>query len=204
MTASPFVLALVAYPQASDLDEFAPLAQVAGVALVRATRRAQLENADCVVLPSSSDVGADLAWLRREGLDSAIALHAQARRPVLGVGGGMQLLGEGLVDPNAIAGNAPGLGLLPIVSLIEPAAPATATLLCFDAVIGHWSPLSGLRVPALELHQGRSVQHQGMGAGRVVVAGGLGWQNVEGNVLGVFARGLFGQAAVVRALFGPS
>jgi adenosylcobyric acid synthase len=48
------------------------------------------------------------------------------------------------------------------------------------------------------------VQHQGMGAGRVVVAGGLGWQNVEGNVLGVFARGLFGQAAVVRALFGPS
>jgi adenosylcobyric acid synthase len=204
MTGAMFVLAVVAYPHASDLDEFAPLAQVPGVAVRHADRREDLHDADCIALPGSSDVTADLAWLRRHGLDSAVALHAQARRPVLGVGGGMQLLGEALIDPAAIAGNAPGLGLLPIVSLIEPAAPRTPVALSFAPVAGHWLPLSGMVVPAIEVRQGRSVQHQGMGAGRVVVAGGLGWQNAEGNVLGLFARGLFEHAPAVQALFQAS
>jgi adenosylcobyric acid synthase len=204
MNAASFVLALVAYPHAADLDEFAPLAQVPGLRVVHAARPEDLHDAECIVLPGSSDVTADLAWLRRQGLDNAVALHAQARRPVLGVGGGMQLLGEALIDPDAIAGNAPGLGLLPIVSLIEAPAPPARVVLPFSSVIGHWSPLSGLQVPVLEVRQGRSVQHQGMGAGRVVVPGGVAWQNAEGNVLGLFARGLFEQPAVVQALFAPS
>jgi adenosylcobyric acid synthase len=204
MTSSVFTLALVAYPHASDLDEFDALAQVPGVAVVRATTREQVHEAECIVLPGSSDVTADLAWLRRGGLDSAIAQHGAARRPVLGVGGGMQLLGEALIDPAAIAGNAPGLGLLAIVSLIEPAAPPTPVQLSFAPVIAHWSPLGGLQVAALEAHQGRSVQHQGMGAARVVLPGGLGWQNAEGNVLGLLVRGLFEDAAVLQALFGAS
>lgn len=204
MTSNAFTLALVAYPHACDLDEFDALARVAGVQVIRATSGDHLAQAECILLPGSSDVAADLAWLRRNGLDNAIALHGAARRPVLGVGGGMQMLGEALVDPAAIAGNAPGLGLLPIVSLVESRTPPTPLPLSFGPVIGHWSPLAGMRVPALELHQGRSVQHQGMGAGRVVLAGGLGWQNAEGNVLGLFARGVFEHAAVLQALFGAS
>jgi adenosylcobyric acid synthase len=204
MTAALFTLALVEYPHATDLDEFDGLARVPGVAVVRATGPGQLRDAECIVLPGSSDVTADLAWLRRSGLDNAIALHGAARRPVLGVGGGMQLLGEALIDPAAIAGNAPGLGLLPIVSLIEAAGAPTPVHLAFGPVVAHWSPLGGMSVPALELHQGRSVQHQGMGAGRVVLAGGLGWQNAEGNVLGLFARGVFQDAAVLQTLFGAS
>jgi adenosylcobyric acid synthase len=204
MTQPLFTLALVEYPHAADLDEFDGLARVPGVALLRANGPGQLRDAECIVLPGSSDVTADLAWLRRSGLDSAIALHGAARRPVLGVGGGMQLLGEALIDPAAIAGNAPGLGLLPIVSLIEAAGAPTPVQLAFGSVVAHWSPLGGMSVPALELHQGRSVQHQGMGAGRVVLAGGLGWQNAEGNVLGLFARGVFQDAAVLQALFGLS
>jgi adenosylcobyric acid synthase len=204
MTSNAFTLALVAYPHACDLDEFDALARVPGVHVVRATAGDHLAQAECIVLPGSSDVAADLAWLRRGGLDNAVALHGAARRPVLGVGGGMQLLGEALIDPAAIAGNAPGLGLLPIVSLMEARTAALPVRLSFGPVIGHWSPLAGMDVPALELHQGRSVQHQGMGAARVVLPGGLGWQNAEGNVLGLFARGVFEHAAVLQALFGAS
>lgn len=204
MNSATFVLALAVYPNASDLDEFAPLAQVPGVEIRHVTATGDVHDPDCIVLPGSSDVAADLAWLRAQRLDSWIALHAQARRPVLGVGAGMQVLGEALIDPGGIAGNAPGLGLLPIVSLIEPAQPPAAALLSFSSVIGHWSPLSAMNVPVFQVRQGRSVQHGGMSPGRVVVPGGLAWQNTEGNVLGLFARGLFEHAPVVRTLFGPS
>lgn len=198
-----FTVCVIAYPGAADLDEFRPLGQVPGVQLVHASSRAQVQDAECIVLPGTSTTSADLAWLRRQGLDSSVALHAQARRPVLGLGGGMQMIGEGLIDSDDIAGNAPGLGLLPLVSLIERPRTIVPARLQFGEVIGHWAPLSGLAVQAGEVRQGRTVQHAGMGAGRVVIPGGSGWQNDQGNVLGLAVRGLFEDAAVLQALFGP-
>lgn len=198
-----FTVCVVAYPDAAGLDEFRPLAQVPGLRVVHAASRAGMQEAECIVLPGSSNTGADLAWLRAQGLDGAIALHAQARRPVLGVGGGMQMIGEALIDPDAIAGNAPGLGLLPLVTLLDAAKTIVPAQWRFGTVIGHWAPLSGLAVRAGEVRQGRTVQHTGMGPGRVVIPGGIGWQNDAGNVLGLAVRGLFEDAAVLQALFGP-
>lgn len=200
---SLFNVCVIAYPGAAGLDEFRPLGQVPGVHLLHASSRAQAEDAECIVLPGTPTTAADLRWLRAQGLDSAIALHAQARRPVLGLGGGMQMLGEALIDTEDIAGNGPGLGLLPLVSVLDSASTVAPVRVQFGAVIGHWAPLSGLAVQADEVRQGRTVQHAGMGAGRIVVAGGIGWQNDQGNVLGLAVRGLFEDAGVLRALFGP-
>ena len=193
---SMFTVCVIVYPGAVDLDEFRPLEQVPGVQLVRAASRAQAQDAECIVLPGTATTSADLAWLRAQGLDSTIALHAQARRPVLGLGGGMQMIGEALIDTEDIAGNAPGLGLLPLVSVLDRAKTIVSARLPFGAVIGHWTPLSGLVVQAGEVRQGRTVQHAGMGAGRVVIPGGIGWQNDQGNVLGLAMRGLFEDAGV--------
>ena len=199
---SVFNLCVIAYPGAVDLDEFRPLEQVPGVQVRRATSRREAEDAECIVLPGTATPAADLAWLRRQGLDSAIALHAQARRPVLGLGGGIQMIGEALVDTGDIAGNAPGLGLLPLVSVLDRARTIVPARLQFGEVIGHWAPLTGLVVHAAEVRQGRTVQHAGMGAGRVVIPDGVGWQNDQGNVLGLAVRGLFEDAAALQALFG--
>jgi len=198
-----FTIGVIAYPQAADLDEFRPLERVPGLRLVRATSRAELQDAECIVLPGSCRTSADLAWLRAQGLDSAVALHAQARRPVLGVGAGLQMLGEALIDPGDIAGNGPGLGLLPLVTLLDAGGAVVPGRWRFQPVAGHWAPLSGLALHAGEVRQGRTVQHAGMGAGRAVIEGGIGWQNEQGNVLGLALRGLFEDAAVLQALFGP-
>lgn len=200
---SMFKLCVIAYPGAVDLEEFRPLEQVPGVQVMRAASRADAEDAECIVLPGTASTAADLAWLRAQGLDNAIALHAQARRPVLGLGGGMQMIGEALIDTGDIAGNAPGLGLLPLVSVLDRDRTVVPARLQFGAVIGQWAPLTGLLVQAAEVRQGRTVQHAGMGAGRVVIPEGIGWQNDQGNVLGLAVRGLFEDAAVLQALFGP-
>jgi len=51
-----------------------------------------LADADLVVLPGSKSTVADLSWLRQTGLAAAVAEHAGAGRPVLGICGGYQML----------------------------------------------------------------------------------------------------------------
>jgi adenosylcobyric acid synthase len=78
-----------------------------------------LQPTDWIILPGSKATTADLAWLRTQGLDAAVAHHAGQGGAVLGVCGGLQMLGEALVDPNDMDGNAPGLGLLPLVTVFD-------------------------------------------------------------------------------------
>jgi adenosylcobyric acid synthase len=112
------------------------------------------------------------------------------------------MLGEALIDPQHIAGNMPGLGLLPLVTLFEAAKTVRHTRVTFAPLAGPWACLSGLAVDGYEIHTGRTAQHAGMPAGHVALPGGLGWQNTAGNVLGVYLHGLFEQPQVLQALFG--
>jgi adenosylcobyric acid synthase len=197
-------IAIVAYPRISNLDEFQPLRNIPGVRLVWAHAPADLARTDWVILPGSKHTGSDLAWLRAQGLDRAIAQHAQEGGAVLGVCGGLQMLGEALIDTQGIDGNGPGLGLLPLVTVFEPGKHVARTRARFGELAGPWAALSHLEVAGYEIRQGRTSQHAGMAAGRPVMAGGLGWQDDAGNVLGVYLHGLFEQPAVLQALFGAT
>ena len=113
-------VAVVAYPRISNLDEFQPLKNIPGLRLqwVRSpSELAGLKPTDWIILPGSKHTSGDLAWLRAQGLDAAIARHAGQGGAVLGVCGGLQMLGEALIDTHGIDGNAPGLGLLPLVTV---------------------------------------------------------------------------------------
>ncbi|WP_422846238.1 cobyric acid synthase [Acidovorax sp. M2(2025)] len=201
-------VAVVAYPRISNLDEFQPLKNVAGVRLLWARSPADLAGlkpTDWVVLPGSKSTAADLAWLRAQGLDQAIAQHAGQGGTVLGVCGGLQMLGEALIDTAGIDGNAPGLGLLPLVTVFEPAKTVRRTCAAFGPLTGAWGPLSGVRAEGYEIHHGQTAQHPAMAAkGDVAreIVPGIAWQNPAGNVLGVYLHGLFEDAAVLQALFG--
>jgi len=201
-------VAVVAYPRISNLDEFQPLKNVPGVRLLWARSPADLAGlkaSDWVVLPGSKSTAADLAWLRAQGLDQAIAQHAGQRGTVLGVCGGLQMLGEALIDTAGIDGNAPGLGLLPLVTTFEVAKTVQRTQAQFGAVQGAWAALAGVPATGYEIHHGQTAQHPAMAAkGDVAreVIPGIAWQNPAGNVLGVYLHGLFEDAAVLHALFG--
>lgn len=195
-------VAIVAYPRISNLDEFQPLTQVPGLRLRWVRSAAELDGADWIVLPGSKHTSSDLAWLRGQHIDRAIAAHAAGGGAVLGVCGGLQMLGEALVDTHGIDGNAPGLGLLPLVTRFEPDKTVRRTRATFGELQGEWSALSGVEAAGYEIHHGRTAQHPAMAAALAVLPSGLGWRNAAGNVLGVYLHGLFEDANVLRALFG--
>jgi adenosylcobyric acid synthase len=197
-------VAVVAWPRISNLDEFQPLKNVPGLRLRWVRTPAELAGADWVILPGSKQTTSDLAWLRAQGLDRAIAAHAGQGGRVLGVCGGLQVLGEALIDPDDIAGNAPGLGLLPLVTQFAPDKTVRHTQLAFEELAPPWDALSRHQVRGYEIHQGHTVQHAGMAPARTALAGGLGWQDAGGRVLGLYLHGLFEDAGVLQALFGAS
>jgi adenosylcobyric acid synthase len=197
-------VAVVAYPRISNLDEFQPLANVPGLRLRWVRTPAELAGADWVVLPGSKKTASDLAWLRAQGLDRAVAAHAGGGGRVLGICGGLQMLGEALVDPDDLAGNAPGLGLLPLVTQFAARKTVRRTEVAFGELAAPWEALSGIPARGYEIHTGHTVQHAGMAPARSALPGGLGWQDARGNVLGVYLHGLFEEPRVVHALFGAS
>jgi len=206
-------IAVIAYPRISNLDEFQPLKNVPGVRLVWARTPAECVGADWIVLPGSKATAADLAWLRAQGLDRAVTDHAAAGGAVLGVCGGLQMLGEALIDPHQIDGNAPGLGLLPLVTQFELQKTVRHAQSRFGTLSGPWAALSGVEVAGYEIHHGHTSQHPAMAAGgqlAVEVLPGLAWQSDngakggKGHVLGVYLHGLFEDPRVLQALFGAA
>jgi adenosylcobyric acid synthase len=201
-------IAVLCPPHISNLDEFEPLRRMPGVQLAWARSEAELHDADWIVLPGSKQVSGDLAWLRRQGLDRAIARHAAQGRPVLGICGGLQILGEALVDPDGHDGesgfNGPGLGLLPLVTRYERDKRVRRTTLRFERTEGAWSPWAGAQAQGYEIHCGVTVPHPSLPAPTIALRDdrgeAIGWQ--RGNVLGVYAHGLFESPTLLRAMWG--
>ncbi|NCT82958.1 MAG: cobyric acid synthase [Comamonadaceae bacterium] len=200
-TGSGLHIAVVAYPRLSNLDEFQPLRQLPGVRLSWARTPQDLAGADWIILPGSKSTAADLAWLRAQKLDAAINAH---RGPILGICGGLQMLGEALIDTEGVDGNAPGLGLLPLVTVFARDKLLLDTAVRFDMLDGPWRPLSELSARGYEIRHGRTRAHPAFEPPRVALRNGageaIGWQ--AGRVLGLYAHGLFEQPAVLQALFG--
>ena len=204
-------IAVIAYPRISNLDEFQPLKNMPGVRLVWVRSPAELAGlttSDWIILPGSKATSSDLAWLRAQGLGQAIADHAAQGGAVLGICGGLQMLGEALIDPHGIDGNAPGLGLLPVVTVFEASKTVRHQHTRFTALTGAWAALSGVKVSGYEIHHGQTAPHSAMAAADegalMVMPDDLGWQNRAGNVLGVYLHGLFEDPAVLQALFGAT
>jgi len=200
-------VAVIATPHISNLDEFEPLRQVPGLRLVWARAPAALEGADWVVLPGSKQVSGDLAWLRAQGLDQAVLQHAAHGGAVLGVCGGLQMLGQSLVDPAGFDGEAgvaaAGLGLLPLATHFEADKRLRREPMRFGALHGPWAPLSGVATAGYEIRHGRSQPTAPLAAVLFDAEGqAIGWQ--QGRVLGCYAHGLFESPAVMQALFGAA
>ncbi|WP_282796392.1 cobyric acid synthase [Streptomyces sp. CC224B] len=108
-------VAVCAVPLMSNFTDVDALAAEPGVVVRFVDRAEELADADLVVVPGTRGTVRALAWLRERGLADALARRAAQGRPVLGICGGFQVLGERIEDEvESRAGTVEGLGLLPV------------------------------------------------------------------------------------------
>jgi adenosylcobyric acid synthase len=151
----------------------------------------QLADARVIVLPGSKNTIADLDWLRRTSIDSAIQQAAKRGVPIVGVCGGYQMLGESIRDPEGVAGDrgiSPGLNLLPVQTTFSKNKSVSQ-------VVARW----GIdRWNAYEIHMGVTVPTERCDA-LTVVENGQGTKP-EGcrrnHVWGTYLHGVFESSAV--------
>ena len=201
-TGAGLAVSIVAYPRISNLDEFAPLRRIPGVAVSWARSPGTLAASEVVILPGSKHVADDLIWLRSRGLDAAIRAHVTAGKPLLAVCGGLQMLGRELRDPHGVEGAGEGLGLIALRTEYEAIKSCRRGTYAFGELSGFWAGLSAVSFEGYEIRHGRTEPEadEVTVAPRPVLPGGLGWQ--QGQVLALYAHGLFENAAILQALFG--
>jgi adenosylcobyric acid synthase len=196
------VVAVIAYPRISNLDELQSLRRLPGLRLRWAADPRDLASVDIIILPGSKHTSSDLAWLRGRGLDEPIIRHGNAGGAVLGICGGLQMLGERLEDPDGIDGSAMGLGLLPLVTTFERAKLLRRTHVTFAGAQGPWQPLSGTEFDGYEIRHGRTrpTSDSATVVARSETADPIGWQRA--GVVGLSAHGVFESPGPARAVFG--
>ena len=179
--------AVIELPHLSNFTDFDALRIEPDVRLRFVRLPTEIEHPDALILPGSKNVFSDLAFLRDNGWDRAIArLAAEGRTEIVGICGGLQMLGRQIADPHALesAGQVTaGLGLLPATTTLEARKTLTR------AQAKHVS--SGLPVQGYEIHHGRT--DVGMSAPCVcredgeVIGVGLGDRPIWGTYLhGIF------------------
>jgi len=110
-------VAVIRLPRISNFTDLDALGLEPDLDVVFASDPRAVSDADLVVLPGTRATISDLGWLRSRGLDTVIAAHAAAGKPVLGICGGFQMLGRMIRDPDGIEGppgEGAGLGLLDV------------------------------------------------------------------------------------------
>jgi adenosylcobyric acid synthase len=206
-------VAVARLPRIANFDEFEPLAREPGVRVRFVRAPSELDGADLIVLPGSKSTIADLGWLRESGLAAAIVGAAGEGRPVLGVCGGYQMLGETLEDPHRVESevtSAIGLGLLPVATTFARTKRTTRVSARVRSARGLLADARGLEVAAYEIHTGRTVPRDArrrrpftvLARGGVAVSDEEGGLDATGAILGTYLHGLLANDALRQALLG--
>ena len=146
-------ISIIRLPRISNFTDFDPLESEDSVTVKYISPKQDLGHPDAVIIPGSKTTIADLIVLQRSGMAEAIQNYIAAGGTVLGICGGFQMLGQQVVDPQGLEGEAgkyQGLELLPIKTLI------TGHKVARQRQVTSNFPQVGLPVAGYEIHQGRS------------------------------------------------
>jgi adenosylcobyric acid synthase len=189
----PLRIAVIALPSFSNFTDFDALQHEPAVSLAFCRAASQLAHADVVVLPGSKQTADDLEWMRREQFDSAVAAHA-AQRLVVGICGGMQMLGRGILDPFGLErqGEVEGLGLLPLVTHLnqEKVTRRVIGRLSRSTLFGQ--NIDQVPVSGYEIHVGESLYGEGAQAFALIDGEQQdGCVSADGHIFGTYLHGIF-------------
>ncbi|MGB1197964.1 MAG: cobyric acid synthase [Thalassotalea sp.] len=153
----------------------------------------RLPPADLIILAGSKSVQADLNFIREQCWDSDITRHLRYGGKVFGICGGYQMLGQDILDPDAIESanqHCQGLGYLPITTTMH--ANKTLTNVTTEMTLAG----STVTVKGYEIHQGKSEINRNVSAQpllkNTVHTDGL--VTSDDQIAGCYLHGVFDEA----------
>ncbi|MBT8459586.1 MAG: cobyric acid synthase, partial [Boseongicola sp.] len=179
----------------ANFDDLDPLKAESDVRLSMVPPgRAIPGDADLVILPGTKSTVGDLAFFRAQGWDVDLAAHVRRGGAVLGICGGYQMLGERIHDPDGLdgpPGSVPGLGYLDVETVMK----SNKSLTRVEGVhFGTGASLSGY-----EIHIGETTGSDALRRFSRVNGKGDGACSADGQVMGTYLHGLFGDDAFREA-----
>ncbi|WP_042198403.1 cobyric acid synthase [Paenibacillus camerounensis] len=202
-------IAVIRYPRISNFTDFDPLQAEPDVSVRYVNTAAELGTPDVIILPGTKNTAADLTFLRQQGFPAAIAAALrQGTLQLAGICGGYQMLGQRLLDPDAVEsaepGESDGLGYLPLsTAFLQHKTTVRVTGTLAD---GHPLQLGGMNLPeaakpavsGYEIHMGATTNHDAAAVRslfRLEREDGQeeleGWGTPDGRIWGTYLHGLF-------------
>ena len=149
-------IAVIRFPRISNFTDFDAFDCIDGVSVRYVERVSELLNPDMIILPGSKSTVSDLMWMRENGLEAAIK---KSGRPIFGICGGYQMLGEQIIDEYGAErkGEYRGMELLPIVTRFNSEKTRSLVSGKFRDIEGTFKGLSGAEFEGYEIHTGESI-----------------------------------------------
>ncbi len=186
-------IAVIRLPRISNFTDFNIFGQMDAVGLRYVEKLSEFNQPDLVILPGTKNTMSDLKWLRQSGLEAEIQKHVSQGKPLIGICGGYQMLGETLSDPQQVeeGGTIKGLGLLPMSTVFETQKVRTQVSGRVHALEGIFASLQGCDINGYEIHMGKT--NTGANAFSTLTCRGEKSEDgaVCGNVLGTYVHGVF-------------
>ena len=203
-------IAVIRYPRISNYTDLFVFEQLEQVSVRYVTCVEELHHPDLIVLPGSKNTMGDLKWMRQNGLEALIRKRVE-KTPVFGICGGYQMLGNTIADPHGMeeGGSIPGMGLLPVETVLEETKTRTQVHGTFCRISGCMTGLTGCEWQGYEIHMG-CTGIQGDAEALCVIENGETVNSTktvnymdgcqQGNVYGTYVHGIFDQSAVAQAV----
>jgi adenosylcobyric acid synthase len=192
-------IGVVRLPRIANFTDFDPLAAEPSVRVTYWDRPPAQPQFDALIIPGSKTTIADGEWLQATGWAAAIQGWQQAGLTVMGICGGLQLLGQRILDPAGLEGGSRevrGLGLLPIETMIGETKTLGQRRVA-DCYFGLGEPVTGY-----EIHQGQTVWHGPQIPRPLFADESLGWV-LQDRIWGTYLHGLFESTAWRRSWLNP-
>jgi adenosylcobyric acid synthase len=116
------LIAVIRLPHIANYTDFDPFELEEGVTLRYVSHPEEAEGCTFIVIPGTKNTIHDLLWLKERGFYGLLKSHVRAGKPLAGICGGFQMLGESIEDPFGVEssrGRVRGLGFLKLRTVLE-------------------------------------------------------------------------------------
>lgn len=177
-------IVVIRTPRISNFTDFNAFEQFEGVGVRYVKSPKDVGDPDMIIIPGTKSTMGDLKWLRETGMETRIQKHASKGKPVFGICGGYQMLGQYLKDEHGVEGGGEmkGIGLLPHSTEFSESKTRKSQIGKLANVDGIFNGLSGMEYEGYEIHMGIS-----KGFGNIIN---------EGNIYGTYIHGIFDRSEI--------